>query len=576
MNDLTRYEKELASELKHLSLPDKDHEWNEMKKLLDNDNDIITPLPFNGLLSRRAIYAVLLLLIIAATWFFINKSGEQEVNRTAAKKETAINEHNKSKKEISENNDLKKAGTSESANVNAGNKRKEDIQINNNPVIKRGENIGANTENNIAVQQKNNKKTAINNNTGVEPPATQARTNNKKNPATQTSTGMEKVEGTFINKYGKGAIKSKLKTNIINPGLDKDKDNVASTKTGTATKPANKKRHIRDAFSLKITNGELAETDLMDVSISQQNKTKPSVTSEQVDNNTDPGQQKQPKQDKTTISDGQIDQGKELNQQKQIDLSATTDSAKDLLNIKSPTKNLSNDTDKITEPKKQTTKKKQAAYFVIGLSGQQAVKLDYHSEYSGSTYKNKFAIKDYIPSLYLRYHFKKKWFAQAEFKYAAPHYVKEFLYEKQVRLEPFNYTTTSYVLKKTYFHELSLSYHYFIVPHLSAGVGLKYNMFSSSTSQVDMKRKLYGIVTDSLINSTITSKPGTVSAKFYNTTSILFEVQYQWKRFSLGSRYEIGLQPYVRYTNPFMNTATDRKNNSLNIFLRYELLRVKK
>ncbi|MEO8772554.1 MAG: hypothetical protein ABI402_20830 [Ferruginibacter sp.] len=495
MNDLTRYEKELADELNHLALPDKDNEWNEMKKLLDNDNDIITPVPYNNLWLRRAMYAALFLLIIAVSCFFINRSREQNINKQTGKNETAANDNNKSQKENPENSDSKKIESP--ITTDAEIKQQEDVQNNNDPALKKEDNITANNENSIVDQQKNKttgKKTNVNN-TNVEQAASLAGTNDKKNLTATNSTGTAKAKGSFKNKDATG----RLKTNLINPGLDEDHDDIAKTETKTKTKPANKKIHTRNSSALKITNGEMTETEVSNVTISQQSKTKPSTIVEQVDNNKEPKQEKQTEQNKSSVIAVQIDNGKEVNQQKQTDLLVATDSSKDSSNTKPTVKLASGDTGKIAEIKNQINKKKRAAYFAIGLSEQEALRLDFHSEYTGSAYKNKFAIKDYIPSLYLRYYSKKRWFAQVEFKYAAPHYIKEFLYEKEIKQEPFKYISTSYVLKKIYSHELSLSYHHFVIPHLSAGVGVKYNIFSAATSQVDMKKKLYGVATDSLI-----------------------------------------------------------------------------
>ena len=50
----------------------------------------------------------------------------------------------------------------------------------------------------------------------------------------------------------------------------------------------------------------------------------------------------------------------------------------------------------------------------------------------------------------------------------------------------------------------------------------------------------------------------------------LFETQYRWKRFTIGARYAIGLEPYVTIT--LLNSpAQKERNRSLSIFIRYEI-----
>ena len=42
-------------------------------------------------------------------------------------------------------------------------------------------------------------------------------------------------------------------------------------------------------------------------------------------------------------------------------------------------------------------------------------------------------LADYIPSIYFRAIKEKKWFVQGEFRYGAPQYTKEFVYDQQQR-----------------------------------------------------------------------------------------------------------------------------------------------
>ncbi|MFT3909968.1 MAG: hypothetical protein QM737_11115 [Ferruginibacter sp.] len=550
MNDLTRYEKELADELKQLPLPDKEGEWDEMKKLLDKEDDTVVPPPFFfNLFIRKAGYAILLLLIIAACWFYTNNSGRKVISKEISKDESGA-QHNKENQENNSNKKIIEPVTGDNSDATKNNK---EIQNNNGPVSKNdqagkpGTTITAGKTQND--ESGNRKNTTINKN-DIDPSLLlTTNTNDKEKTASKIIGGKEIHAGNSKRKPGKTTSKGIVKASIINPGTETDAGNDDDVETKTNSRK-NKKINTRDAAAtVKTTNGALAEDE------------KPGEIKVQTDH---PNAIKQTGTSKTLV------------QQKQADSLSATSIAVDSPQIKSIAKSPTDSSGEKQKIKIQTSKKKQAA-FAVGIAEQQAIRSDCNCEYPGSNYKNKFAIKDYIPSVNIRYYSKKKWFTQAEFKYAAPHYVREFLYEKQVKEEPFHYITKSAVLKRTYFHEFSLSFNYFVIPHLSAGIGIKYNIFSSGTIQADEKKKLYGIAADSLISSSITKqRSGIGTLNFYNTANLFFEMQYQWKRFSIGGRYSIGLQPYVKYTDPTLKSPDNKKANSFNLFLRYELLRLKK
>jgi hypothetical protein len=56
---------------------------------------------------------------------------------------------------------------------------------------------------------------------------------------------------------------------------------------------------------------------------------------------------------------------------------------------------------------------------------------------------------------------------------------------------------------------------------------------------------------------------------------LLLQTEYQWKRVSIGMRYTLGLQPYIKYTDPG-GQAKQEKNRSLQAYIRFELLNSRK
>ena len=86
----------------------------------------------------------------------------------------------------------------------------------------------------------------------------------------------------------------------------------------------------------------------------------------------------------------------------------------------------------------------------------------------------KASLADYIPSVYLRLYRENKWYLQSEFRYGAPQYNKSFIYDQQERADSFSQSiiTQSTTLKKTFYHQLPVTFNYFILPNWSAGAGI--------------------------------------------------------------------------------------------------------
>jgi hypothetical protein len=189
----------------------------------------------------------------------------------------------------------------------------------------------------------------------------------------------------------------------------------------------------------------------------------------------------------------------------------------------------------------------------------------------------KASLADYIPSVYGRMYKNGKWFLQMEFRYGAPQYTKEFLYAQQSKLDsvgPLSFTTTtSSKLKKTFYHQLPVTFNYFVLPGWSIGTGIVWNKFVSAISQQEVIRRNNITQQDSLVSNGITSdKNNSAFAKSY--FQAVFETQYRWRRFSLGARYSFGLQPYIKFTLP-RSVQQEERNRSLQVFLRYELWKSK-
>jgi hypothetical protein len=186
-------------------------------------------------------------------------------------------------------------------------------------------------------------------------------------------------------------------------------------------------------------------------------------------------------------------------------------------------------------------------------------------------------LADYIPSVYFRVNKKDKWFIQGEFRYGAPQYAKEIVYNQQIKLDTIgtrDFTTrSSNTLKKTYYHQLPVSFNYFVMPDWSIGAGLSWNKFVSAISDREVISTNNTTSVDTVITKGIVrNKKDSAFAKSYFQG--IFETQYKWKRFSFGARYAFGLQPYIKFTL-ITGEQREERSSSLQVFLRYQLWKSK-
>lgn len=200
----------------------------------------------------------------------------------------------------------------------------------------------------------------------------------------------------------------------------------------------------------------------------------------------------------------------------------------------------------------------------IPFNGQSSVPYDY--------YGRKSSLSDYIPSVYLKWERKDKWFLMGEFRYGAPQSVQEFSYSRRTKYDTATnaLTTTTLRLKKTYYHQLPLSFNYYLTPNWSVGAGGIYSRFYGAIGEQEVKSK--SLLTQQETVTRQLNRIHNFTDSFLYKTQVHFLVQtdVHWKRFNLGVRYARDLQPYIRYTRPD-GIVNSRKNQSLQVILRYKI-----
>lgn len=232
---------------------------------------------------------------------------------------------------------------------------------------------------------------------------------------------------------------------------------------------------------------------------------------------------------------------------------------------------------KINEVKRDSTKKEKI-FFSAGLGLQQQIPINGQKLVPYSSLGRNNILADYIPSVYFQANKPGKWFANIGFRYGAPQYNKEFTYGQDIKTDTsgqnITTTTTSLSLKKSFYHQLPVSFNYYILPNWSAGAGVVWNKFYGAVADQEVLRQRGSM--DSIISKeTILFKEDSTSSFSTSYFQALIQTEYNWKRFYFGVRYSFGLEPYIKFTLPG-GTQQKERNSSLQVFIRYDLWRQKK
>ena len=526
MSEKLPYEEQLAQQWNDLPLPDENMAWSDMKRRLEEDDDK----PVAAWWRRGCVlWGLLLLLLLTAGWFIVRP----EKWFSNSKKENAV------AKEETVPGNRKNSNTSGN---NTDNKNENDLPA-NSPNDPDTVNIPGDTnapDNNAAGNNTSpgtntsasDNKPGDGNTTPVNNPAGNDRINN--NPPTSGRNGLTNTNGSIINSNTSGNQSTTL------TGGNRTRGQRTPTKPPVQRKP-----------------GQLS----------------PGNTSGQLPHNPADQDTKEPvtvKPDSPAVAIPKI-------------IAADTAITKS----KTPTDPVIKKDSAIKKPVVASIEKdkdKKKTYFSAGIAVHQLLPVAGQKSSPYNSLGRKGTLLDYIPSAYLRFHKENKWFIQAEFRYGAPQYIKDkdedgLLYDQKIVTDtgqnPRYVHTTSTRLQKTYYHQLPLSFNYHITPKWTIGAGIVWNKFKTAVSESEINRHDNFLQRDSLFPKTITKVAGDSATQFSKSYfQAMFETQYQWKRFSIGGRYAVGIDPYIRFTLPNQSQRQER-NQSVQLFIRYQLWRSK-
>ena len=200
----------------------------------------------------------------------------------------------------------------------------------------------------------------------------------------------------------------------------------------------------------------------------------------------------------------------------------------------------------------------------VPFSGQNAVPYNY--------YGRKGSLTDYIPSVFLKMGKEKQWFIMGEFRFGAPQSLKEFSFNRKTSYDTTTgqYIVTTLNLKKTYYHQLPLSFNYYVEPDFSVGIGGIYSRFYGAVTEAEVRKVNLQTQTES-VSRKISRVPHYTDSFLYKTqVHLLVQASYHWKRFDLGLRFTKDIQPYIRYTTPDGH-INEEKNQTFQLMVKYSL-----
>ena len=213
--------------------------------------------------------------------------------------------------------------------------------------------------------------------------------------------------------------------------------------------------------------------------------------------------------------------------------------------------------------------------------------------------KNK--LVDYLPSVYMQYHFAPRFFVQSEFQAITPQYTPKLtLSSTTTPMGPNRKQVHSVQLSKLYYMNLPVSLHYRVLPNLYAGAGIQYAYLTrsmlveenstwqngtngwemkTSTSKLHVKKnpekEKEKFKTQSNPNNPtpVVPTPVDIVAQEFKSNDLRFtyDLNYYRRRFNAGIRMNIGINNYIDTEVSGTNIPVRDRNRSFQLYIRYNI-----
>ena len=241
---------------------------------------------------------------------------------------------------------------------------------------------------------------------------------------------------------------------------------------------------------------------------------------------------------------------------------------------------------------------------VAGISVNASLPLSSQEMSNISPSGNESRLFDFLPSVHLQYHLNRKLYLATEFQFVTPQYTPQLtLFDKRIDINSYKFNRNSISLNKLYYLNIPVSIHYSPVKNVYIGGGIQYAALTRSvmTEEEATWQKSGGEwkQTSSKKNTKVKSNPSqerknhnanngqgqgqpgmpemptdSIAGSFRNSDwRFLVDASYQYRKFSAGFRFNMGLNNYVNLevTNGTGTTSVKDRNKSFMLYLRYNI-----
>ena len=228
-------------------------------------------------------------------------------------------------------------------------------------------------------------------------------------------------------------------------------------------------------------------------------------------------------------------------------------------------------------PKKTARPDSTRILWAAGLQDSKSFPVGAQQAYNYDANLKKDLWADYIPSPYFQYHISRKIALQTALQLNNPQYTQSvtIFSKKGDSSGGVQYTLdTTVTVRKLYYFNIPIMIYYSPFRSLYLGGGLQ---FSNLRNGIAFQNNTIHHVGTSSLNDTVTTSTA-ISLKenrpaYSNLRKTdwraLFEVNYYWKRVTLGLQYQEALGNYLY--SPVEGSSGKDRNSSFNIYLRYNL-----
>ena len=181
-------------------------------------------------------------------------------------------------------------------------------------------------------------------------------------------------------------------------------------------------------------------------------------------------------------------------------------------------------------------------------------------------------LSDYFPVPYFQYYIGNRIYLRTAFYFNDPQYIHSQLLDSTgVDTSSTFHVTSSTTLRKLYYTSIPLTVHYRVFDNLYLGAGIQFSSLKQALIERNTTYKYGSGAGDSAYTHSVSTLSGDTSYKHLQKTDwrLLIEVNYNWKRFTIGAHYQQSLSPYLT-TAPY-GVSTPNKNASFGFYIQYDL-----